>query len=592
MPNGDLASVVLEAAKKERAKQDAGQGSAFDTAGQDVNSNLNHHRQHDKGKGKGKARANGDVLTSYQDSGSTSHANSNGFLEAPSYNRAITSSPEPLTPQASHDDNDDVNEQQQRDRGAAVQPEYTQSNNDASVNDKSTSAPAPNGRQDHVKAPPPPAKKRPAVNAAPSARKLSSAFFGGGHHHHHHNGTNNLNNNSGSSSKAAKQQAARKKYTSESSMDPDDSSYFGNSDHNNEFSDFFSGNGHVPFTTPHHGINGSNNNASGSSYNAHRATQNSSGDSKSHAATATPVANGSAAPSNKSGLQEKLGKSGHASPQAAMRGPFSRMDSSRGQSLLTRRQSIGSQEGHERSHAQDPHQLKGNNVPHRRYSISGTAQRFGHALGAFGSHPNEVDDEESANDSHGENHHSPSQSRARTPHAGERHQSFWRGSSNDDNNQGVEQSHAENGVTAKGSASTSRPQQGISRRSSYRSLNIFKRSQGPGDGPNGHIDGEEGHRHPGLSRSNTQADGSALPPGTGKSRWNQLKQRLRQEKKPAELDMTLNGSELINDLSLGLISVMMLKMAFDRDEHDQHRVSLSFEVVPAVCIKLIIIISS
>lgn len=572
MPDGDLASVVLEAARKERAKQDAEAAAGNVDDGRppqqaDLNSNKGS-----SSKGKGKARENGDILSSHQDSASsqssTAHGNANGFLEAPTYHRAMTASPEPLTPQLSRDNNDENNDNNNQAQQNGSIPKPTPAD----------AAPAASNGQtpsEHFKAPA--AKNRPAVRAGPSARKLSSAFFGGGHGH----GSNSNSASSSSAAKANKKQAAeRKKYTSESSMDPDDgpSNYFGVSNHTpGEFSDFFVGHGHSPYPTHANG--------SATPSNAHRAAQDSSGDSKNNGPTAT--ANGAGPSSGKPNTREALGKAmNHASPQAQLRGPFSRADSSRGQTLLTRKHSIGSQEAHERSHAQDPSQLRGSNL-HRRYSVGGAAQRFSHALGVFG-HPTEVEDEESADEESGaaDGHHTPSQSRARTPLAGERSHSFWRGSSGDDNIPNGDSQHVDTGAArgVKGSttsgASSARPQ-GVSRKSSYRSLNIFKRSQGPGDGQNGQTtDGDaniEGQRHPGLSRANTQPDGAGqLPPGIGKSRWNQLKQRLKQEKKPADLEMTLNGSELINDLSLGLMSVMMLKMAFDRDEHDQHRVGLYF----------------
>lgn len=519
MPDGDLASIVLEAARKERAKQDAGEVSAFENGHVQPGNSLRHDDGY-KGKGKGKARENGDARTS--------HKQGNGHLEPPrefpGYNRTVTASPEPLTPEATRTELD----QAQQDNHEKPQTNGAGAQKQPALADKDKDTP-----QEQFKRP---ARKRPAVLAGPSARKLSSAFFGG---HGHASGTG-----SGSSSKANKQ-AARRQYTSESSTDYDDA--FGTSDHNNEFRDFFSANGHVQ--QPH----------SGTSNARQQPSTNATGDSQ-------DTSNTRSNESSKGNDQEKLGKPGQTSSGSGpMRGPFSRVDSSRGQSLLTRRQSIGSHEAHDKAQQhQDPSQLR-TSGPSRRYSVSGAAQRFNHALGAFG-HPNELDGS-GEEDSQDEGRQSPNRFKSHTPGVNDRH-AQWRETSQDEGLR-TEQHDKANGL------SNARPQ-GVSRKSSFRSLNnFFKRSQGPGAGAEREqADGEanlsDGQRHPGLSRSNTQGDGHQA--GVGKKRWAQLKQKLKQEKKPAELDKTLNGSELINDLSLGLISVMMLKMAFDRDEHDQRRI--------------------
>lgn len=204
MPDGDLASIVLAAARKERAKQDAGQGSAFNDAGNGhAIPNGDHGHDDDVKKGsKGKARENGDVLTSHQDSGS----NSNGLLEAPPYNRAMTASPEPLTPRASHDGFDDNvdGQPQEHDRAQQMQTQPNRSiHKTAAAATPDAGESSDKGRaKDHFKAPPP-VKNRPAVRAGPSARKLSSAFFGGG--------SGSGSGGHGSSANTNKQQAADRK---------------------------------------------------------------------------------------------------------------------------------------------------------------------------------------------------------------------------------------------------------------------------------------------------------------------------------------------------------------------------------------------
>jgi hypothetical protein len=523
MPNGDLAAVVLEAAKKERAKEEAGQPSAF----QNSNGSTSTTTTRDKGKGKARARENGDALGG--------HNSSNGHLEPPKetfpgYNRHITASPEPLNPaelQGNHNDQDDLHDRA-RPAGASTNGSVPRPASPGAL--EVPSRQDSTSQEDSV-GPIKPAKKRPAVRAGPSARKLSSAFFG------------HASSGSGNSSSRVNKQAARRQYTSESSTSYDDSHHYGVSD-NNEFKDFFSSAfaGHSQ---------------AASDANKTRLGGNAASNTPSGVASTHPQENmnGNAAPNNK---PSQAGSSNSSGP---MRGPFSRLDSSRGQQQLQRRVSLSGQE-HE-THLPPPARVG----PQRRYSVSGAAQRFGHALGHLG-HPFETEEEsegEEVPQRQDSRHSSQQLAGVRTPGA-ERH-AFFRDSSQDD---GTSQAgHLASSSGAPKDSPLARPQ-GVSRRSSYRSLNnIFKRSQGPAAESTAAMGAreEDGAGHPGFSRSNTQADA-----GGGKGRWNQLRQRLKQEKKTAEFDMTLNGKEVINDLSLGLVSVMMLKMYMDRNEHDQRRV--------------------
>lgn len=525
MPDGDLASIVLEAARKERAKQDAGHSSAFGNghanASDNKSSTMNRSKvEYDqaKDKGKGKARENGHAHPVHQEG--------NGFLEppkAPIIDRNLTSSPEPLASEYSNTSDH-------------AQPLETTAAPSKPAGEKDGAARG--AQKDRFKQPA--ARKRPAARAGPSARKFSSAFFGA---HGSVSGSN-------TPSRASKY-TAMKPYTSESSMDNDDRNVSGASDHNKEFVDFFSAN-------------------HGQSSSSRPPKPKTSTDTKNSSAGQSTSGN-NASGQSKTRAMENLGKPGQTSnATGAMRGPFSRVDSSRGQTLLTRRQSIGAADAHDKtSYRQDHNQPQDSRQ--RRYSVSGAAQRFSHALGVYG-HPNELDGSGDETESDAEGRRA---SRAHTPHAGGNDREARLSDVSHDH--GLPKHESQEEARAGAARPPNRPQ-GVSRRSSYRSLNnLFRRSHGPGtqdeisERPDGEgTAGETGARHPGLSRSNTQADGQ---PGVGKKRWAQLKQKLKQEKKTAELDMTLNGRELINDLSLGMISVMMLKMAFDRDEHDQHRVS-------------------
>jgi hypothetical protein len=532
MPDGDLASVVLEAARRERAKQDAGQSSAFanghanthDNTSTMVNGSKNENDQA-KDKGKGKAKENGHAHPAHQQG--------NGFLEPPKgptvYDRNLTSSPEPLAPE--HSTNTSDHAQPSQANGSIPQPAAAA----AAENDGA----ARGAQKDRSRQPP--ARKRPAARAGPSARKFSSAFFGA-----HSSGSG-----SNTPSRVSKY-AAMKPYTSESSMDIDDRNVSGASDHNKEFIDFFSA-------------------SHGQSSGSRLPNPQNSTDTK-DSSTGQSTSGNNASGQSKTRAMENLGKPGQSSNGGgAMRGPFSRVDSSRGQSLLTRRQSIGGADAHDKNAHRHDHNQPQDSNGQRRYSVSGAAQRFSHALGAYG-HPNEMDGSGDEEESDFEGRHAGP---AHTPAGGGNDRETQL--SDVSHNYALPKHEQQDENRAGAGRPANRPQ-GVSRRSSYRSLNIFRRSQGPGapeeisEQPDGGDTGGEAatRQRPGLSRSNTQTDGQA---GVGKKRWAQLKQKLRQEKKPAELDMTLNGQELINDLSLGMISVMMLKMAFDRDEHDQHRVS-------------------
>ena len=266
--------------------------------------------------------------------------------------------------------------------------------------------------------------------------------------------------------------------------------------------------------------------------------------------------NGSGSKPHHIDSEEQDRPAGSSSTSSPMRGPFSRMDSTRGQALLAgstsgsgssktpqRRQSIG--QGASRS---------GSGDDSRRHSVSGLAKR----LGAM-SETEETDEYESHDD-------------GLQPPSSDRHPSHYfdsrtplaRMNESPENNRSLAPSAPGSGMNT--------PQ----RRGSVRSFsNPFGRSvnrQTSGDHQT------QAGQAEAQGNEKNQTDGT-----TGKNKWAALRRRLQQEKKPEELEKYITGQELITDLSSGMMSIMMLKMAFDRDEHDKHRVGQTVCVPFAIC---------
>lgn len=410
---GDLAQVVLQAAREEKAKE-----------------NGQPPRQRSQSQ------------SGYHGSGSSSHAASstrqqNGHLQPPfdwqgSGSRQVTASPEPMIPNSeAATPQDELGHGQAHPNGLSV----------ATTPAKKRSGGRPKARRT-------------------SSKRLPSSFFG-------------------TSESAAAKHAAKRLYTSESRQDDHDE-------------DVRQNHGHEAEAKPEHFDSGEYTRAAGTT------------------STASP-----------------------------MRGPFSRMDSSRGQNMLAN-QGSGSNRPSRRPSTSQP----GSGDDSRRHSISGIAKR----LGAM-SETDETDDYESHDDglqASNNRHLSPlQQNRARLDRMSE---------------------SPENSRSANPSAPTSganTPQ----RRNSVRSFgNVLGRSLNRQ--PSGDVSAQAAQ---GDASGNEKAGHSDTT--VGKTKWAALRQRLKQDKRPEELQKYITGQELITDLSSGMMSIMMLKMAFDRDEHDKHRVS-------------------
>lgn len=252
------------------------------------------------------------------------------------------------------------------------------------------------------------------------------------------------------------------------------------------------------------------------------------------------------------------GGSGASGAPAAspMRGPFSRYDSSRGQSMLRQESSpsglnklpngnsSAQQQQHHHPH-HHPHHQDGSAPPSKRGSLLTRRQ----STGATG-------------DSSG-----GSSSRRPSMSAASRLFSSVRGMLDEgDETAGEDQDRYRGVRTPRRSTEEQQPQ------GSQQARQQQQHNTDAGNVSGGDQQGSGQGLRPTASRSNTLGI-AGLPRGeAARTKWAALRQRLKQEKKPEELEKSLTGSELITDLSTGMMSVMMLKMAFDRDEHDQHRV--------------------
>lgn len=248
-----------------------------------------------------------------------------------------------------------------------------------------------------------------------------------------------------------------------------------------------------------------------------------------------------------------------------LRGPFSRLDSSRGQSLLARQSQSQSQSRHAslgsdghaatRRSTSDSHgsatAANGDNegVRPRRSSFSRVARSVGLRTGLVNSDEEVEEPERSRDDAEGRSQQLLPPHQPDAMHETSRPQVMHAGTS------------PAGGAGFLGpapTASRARPRTGLR----AITLGDLRRSSNTSND-------EEG----GPARNRRDKDDQGGFRSNARSRWAALREKLRQEKKPEELEKGLTGKELVTDLSTGLMSVMMLKMAFDRDEHDQHRVS-------------------
>ena len=277
-----------------------------------------------------------------------------------------------------------------------------------------------------------------------------------------------------------------------------------------------------------------------------------------------------------------VGKSSTSS-DAPMRGPFSRLDSSRGESNLAQRGASDSssrsvagpnaESGGSASRTGNGHNygaVKGVPTPlrrmstggydNRRQSMSATARRM--MSGFFGG---EAEEQQLETDGDGNaSERDDGDEDLRRARSFNRSQSLLR----------VPKSQPNQSRSRDSSPSVALQRRTSDRSASYnrlrrpRSEDFANRNEAGGGTGNGveAAAGPHGAR-PGVSRYKTEGIRFQA-----RDRWDALRQRMRQEKKSPELEKGLTGSELITDLSSGLMSVIMLKMAFDRDEHNQHRV--------------------
>lgn len=236
--------------------------------------------------------------------------------------------------------------------------------------------------------------------------------------------------------------------------------------------------------------------------------------------------------------QEQL-PAGTTSTASPMRGPFSRLDSSRGESILAGHGST-TRGGSRRPSTSQPE--SGDDA--RRHSISGIAKR----LGAM-SETDETTDYESHDDG---------------PFNGIQRQ---------------RQHHNDNRTTLGRMSESPERLRSANPSAPASGMNTPKRRNSGFSNPFGRSTNRRQSSGEQAAQANGHGDVSGNEKGgtgdttVGKNKWAALRQKLRSEKKPQELEKYITGQELITDLSSGMMSIMMLKMAFDRDEHDKHRVS-------------------
>jgi phospholipase D1/2 len=243
-------------------------------------------------------------------------------------------------------------------------------------------------------------------------------------------------------------------------------------------------------------------------------------------------------------LSSSVGQSGSSQP---LRGPFSRMDSTRGQASLSSSRN-GSGSSKQAPEVGRRKSTGGTDSRRPSMTVSATARRF---VGFFtdGEQDEETQDEAGLSDDERRNRRLQPPGRQDT----------------------IQESASREGHTPNPTSSHGTPSRRVtSRANSYG----FGRSQ-RSSRRNSITEAEEGedtdrpnaaNARPSMARGQTKA----------RTKWDALRQRLKQDKNTAELDKGLTGSELVTDLSAGMMSVMMLKMAFDRDEHDKHRVCASY----------------
>ena len=496
-----MASVVLDAAKKERAKQEAQEAVAGTNTERSASGGSHGH-----GKVQGNGHRHGQGEGSTSTNGSTGQLKQiNGHLTSPfdwaqqesGNNRTFTSSPEPLSTPPVLTERDYVN----------AKP--------------NGSTPARKIQQSSQTRPPP-------SSLQSQKRRMSSRFLG--------------------TSTRADNSHERQKYTSQSSGE----------DHEHDLSSRNSSSLN-PLKADNGNKNSEANNGEGRLENGHLAAVKSSSSS-------SPVA----------------------SESSPMRGPFSRQDSTRGETMLAQRNASAPSNrgpaGYRTGGSENGNGIavngfgKGVAPPTRRMSTDGYDSRRQSNQASHrqflpvmsGSDDEEGQGEEEALS---ENNDNVSGGEDGNDNAG-----YFRNGHRKGDLLGMPKSRLNQSRSRE-----SFPSQMPQRRGSARSHIFDGLQRRRSEGFNGYGDTQRD----GTTQEGAGPSGSGNPPqrsavpryktdgfrGQAKDRWDALRQRMRQERKSPELDKGLTGSELITDLSSGLMSVMMLKMAFDRDEHNQHRVS-------------------